>query len=84
MNKTISVADLKSNTDKILSEVKLTGGTVPVVEHSKLKAVIIDPLNYEKFIQAQEDLEDLQSLRDLDPNEPNISHEELGKKLKLF
>ncbi|OGY29916.1 MAG: hypothetical protein A3A61_02555 [Candidatus Woykebacteria bacterium RIFCSPLOWO2_01_FULL_43_14] len=84
MNKTISITELKTNTAKVLEEVKVSGTTISVVQRSRLAAVILEPAVYEQLLTALEDLEDIKTLRSLNPNEPTVSHEQIGKELGLI
>ena len=84
MNKTISITELKTNTAKVLEEVKVSGTTISVVQRSRLAAVILEPALYDQLLTALEDLEDIRTLQSLNPNEPTVSHEQLGKELGLI
>ena len=84
MNKTISITELKTNTAKVLEEVKVSGTTISVVQRSRLAAVILEPALYDQLLTALEDLEDIKTLRSLNPNEPTVSHEQIGKELGLI
>lgn len=76
----VSITDLKQKTKKVIEDVKKSGKSTVVIQHSEPAAVLVDPDYYEKLEQALENIEDLQAIEDR-KNEPTVSFAEVAKKI---
>lgn len=80
MINTISITDLKQNTADVVKKLRVSGGSVVVMQRSEPAAVLVDPDYYEMLENALEDFEDLRDI-ELRKNEHTIPMEEVMKKI---
>lgn len=60
----VSITDLKQNTSNVIKRLKDKGGSVIVLQRSKVAAVLVDPSHYDALEEALEDLMDLKSIEE--------------------